>query len=344
MTAGPAARSPASPAALSAFLRGVERRGDVLARLQCGDPKVAERALAAALRAFRSHAGEVPMASWPSRFWSLLAAAPAMREPVDPSNWVPELRALAHMPPADRLALLLRIVAGLDEAAAADVLGLDEPQYQQALARACPRDAQGRPDAQAWRALADAAQQQLRDLGPDRLARLAQLREAALGDGAMAIGERGPVVARPSTPGPRRVPRAGGQGWRRRWPWILLAVLVALALAGGLALRGRGPVLPPVPVSQAPAGVLHVADNAPVLVEELPAEDLSETSPVSSGDPADAAMLADPQLALARQADFYAWFAAGGPIPPDESEPQPMRAQMAAAGREGTGLETADDP
>jgi len=344
MTAGPAARSLAPPAALSAFLRGVERRGDVLARLQCGDTSVAERALAAALRAFRTHAGEVALAAWPLRFWSLLAAAPAMREPVDPSQWVPELRALAHLPAGDRLALLLRIVAGLDEPAAADVLGLNEAQYQQALARACPRDAEGRPDAQAWRALADAAQQQLRELGPERLARLAQLREAALGDGAMAMTAKGPVVARPTARASRPASRAGRPGWRRHGVWILLAVLVALALAGLLMLRGRTPVLPPVPVSQAPAGVLHVTDNAPVLVEELPAEDLSEISPVSGADPADAAMLADPQLPLARQADFYAWFAAGGPIPPDESEPQPTRTQMAAAGREGTGLETADDP
>lgn len=343
MTAGPETGSPAPPAALSAFLRGVERRGDVLARLQCGDVALAERALAAALRAFRSHADAAPMAAWPSQFWSLLAAAPAMREAAAAAHWEPALRPLAQMSPGDRLALLLRIVAGLDESAAAGVLELSEPQYQQALARACPRDPDGRPDAQAWRALAEAAQQQLRELGPGRLARLAQLREAALGGAAVggpaaeALPGRAPPVAR------RTASMAGAPAWRRAWPWALALVLGA-ALVAAWAWRSRAPELPPAPASLAPAGVLHVADNAPVLVEELPAEDLPETTGMPGTDPADAAMLADPQLAIARQADFYAWFAAGGPIPPDESDPQPARARMAAASQEGPGLETADDP
>ena len=90
--------------------------------------------------------------------------------------------------------------------------------------------------------------------------------------------------------------------------------------------------------------MLHVTDNAPVLVEELPAGELPETPPLEGADPADAAMVSDPELALARQADFYAWFAAGGPVPPDESESQPTRTEMVTAGLQTPALETADDP
>ncbi|MET0580418.1 MAG: hypothetical protein ABWZ08_00420, partial [Pseudoxanthomonas sp.] len=60
------------PAALSAFLRGVERRGALFAELQCGDREAGDTALAAAMRAFRNHAGTLPMADWPRRFWTLL--------------------------------------------------------------------------------------------------------------------------------------------------------------------------------------------------------------------------------------------------------------------------------
>ena len=54
--------TPAAPNALSAFLRGIERRGALFAELQCGDRDAGDAALAAAMRAFRNHAGEWPMA------------------------------------------------------------------------------------------------------------------------------------------------------------------------------------------------------------------------------------------------------------------------------------------
>jgi hypothetical protein len=37
---------------------------------------------------------------------------------------------------------------------------------------------------------------------------------------------------------------------------------------------------------------------------------------------------------LARDADLYAWAAAGGPVPVDESQPQPSRPEPATAGLE----------
>jgi len=329
MTAKPVTDITASTPALTAFLKGVERRADVLASLQCGDPELAGRALAAAFRAFQARAGEWPMAVWPTRFWALLAATPALREPGRAPQWPAGLAALAPLAAEDRLALLLRIVVGLDETAAAEVLGVDEAAYRQALARACPRDAAGHPDANAWRALAEAAQRELRDVAPQRLARIADVREAAVRASAAGTQAAAPRMAARPARARRVVPR-----------WLIAGiVLLGLVAATAWWVLRRPPVsLPPDPVSQAPAGVLHVTDAAPVLVEELPADDLEPPAAVASADPAAAAMLADPDLALARQADFYAWFAAGGPVPPDESEPRPTAPDMAAAG-----LETVND-
>jgi hypothetical protein len=62
-----------APAALAAFLQGVERRAWLLAWAQCGSVE-GERALAGALRAFRTQASDWPMADWPLRFWKLLSA------------------------------------------------------------------------------------------------------------------------------------------------------------------------------------------------------------------------------------------------------------------------------
>ncbi len=335
MTAVPDGPTAVTPAALSAFLRGVERRGIVLAQLQSGDDDAAERALAAALRAFHRHAAESPMAAWPGRFWTLLAATPPLRQPTANGAWLPPFTALGRLPAGDRLALLLRIVAGLDENDAAETLAMTGDGYRQALARACPRDAQGHPDAAAWRALAEAAQQEVRELSPLRAARLAQLRESAI-----AAATPAPVAAPPRRPSaatrpaaasataeakpparrwrpawPRWRPRA--PRWDRRWAGALLAVAVIAVLS--VWWSRRPPALPPEPVSQAPAGVLHVTDAAPVLVEELPDADLPPPTAVPAVDPRDRAMLSDPDLELARDADFLAWYAAGHPLPVDES-------------------------
>ncbi|MGW8341808.1 hypothetical protein Xkhy_17780 [Xanthomonas axonopodis pv. khayae] len=335
--------APVTPAALSAFLRGVERRGLVLAQLQCGDVAAAERALAAALRAFSSQAAGRPMAGWPMRFWSLLATAPPLRREPMPGTWLPPFTALGRMQTADRLALLLRIVAGLEEGVASEVQGVETADYRQLLARACPRDAVGNPDAQAWRALAEAAQVELRDLSPAQLARLGQLRDSALA--GMPLQAAAPAEPAPA---PRR-PAAARARARRQWQWPQLerrhagVALGVLAVALLLAVLGwwwthRRPALPPEPVSQAPAGVLHVTDAAPVLVEELPAADLPDAVAAPGLDPRDQAMLADPDLELARAADFYAWYAAGHPVPVDESG-----AHATAAEQPSAPLETADD-
>ncbi|WP_425528425.1 hypothetical protein, partial [Xanthomonas citri] len=211
--------APVTPAALSAFLRGVERRGLVLAQLQCGDVAAAERALAAALRAFSSQAAGRPMAGWPMRFWSLLATAPPLRREPMPGTWLPPFTALGRMQTADRLALLLRIVAGLEEGVASEVQGVETADYRQLLARACPRDAAGNPDAQAWRALAEAAQVKLRDLSPAQLTRLGQLRDSALaGMPLQAAAPAEPAEPAPAPASPSRRARADRPQWQ--WPQL----------------------------------------------------------------------------------------------------------------------------
>ncbi len=304
---------PASPppAALAAFLRGCERRGAVYAELQCGDPERGDVALAAALRAFRAHAATLPMADWPVRFWTLLAATPQLRGPVPGAGWPPALDALPAMQAGDRAALLLRLAGGLEEDVAAQAMGAGEADYREALARACPRDAQGRPDAAAWRTLADAIQQHLRDLPPDRLARLARLREDAL------AGTKQPLRA--AAQAPSAVLRPARQHGRRRWPWVLAFVLLALAAAG---LGGwwwwqqR-----PHELHGAPTGVGdgRVAEAPAIEIEPLP----PTAPPAAAIDPgvmvathADFDLLADPEgEALAQQADFLAWYLATAPAP-----------------------------
>ena len=56
------------PAALAAFLRGVERRGAVLAELQCGDADAGDAALGSAMSGFCLLAGDTVMDDWPRQF------------------------------------------------------------------------------------------------------------------------------------------------------------------------------------------------------------------------------------------------------------------------------------
>ncbi|UYK77418.1 hypothetical protein NG825_03390 [Xanthomonas sacchari] len=326
MTATSPSDGVAAPPALAAFLRGIERRAAVLADLQSGRPERGMPALAAAMRAFRSHAAALPMADWPLRFWKLLAAVPTLRQ-ADAADgaWLAPLAHLRSLQPADRLALLLRIVAGLDEPLAAQVLQLTTEDYQQALARACPRDAGGRPDAAGWRALADAAQQCLRDLPPARLQALAQLRDAAIaGSTASPAPAKAQAPCRrrgrgASTPprralGPAHAPgrggdRGGGPGPGRtlfwdRLPWHRTRAATA---AGGSDAS------------------LALGDTGPVQVEVLPPESDTASAPPLPADPP--APLPEPAI---YDLDFYAWYAAGAP-PPRIERSAPSAADLAEA-------------
>jgi hypothetical protein len=293
----------AVPAALSAFLRGVERRGAVFGELQSGDREVGDGALAAAMRAFRNHAAALPMAEWSLRFWTLLVAAPPLRRDAATAQWSPDMQALAALESLPRQALLLRLVAGLAETDAAGVLGLTPAAYQQALAIACPRDVEGQADALAWRTLAEAIQQQLRDLPPERLARLARLREAAITGSridtaaAKTVAKAAPDQVRPS---------------RWRWPWIVLVLaLCALALAATwwwphwqASHRLDGAPAP---------GAMRVEDAVDIRSEALPAQPPAATfdADMALVTHADFDLVLDEQEeAIARDADFYAWYGA----------------------------------
>ena len=83
--AAPAPLSPAAANALSAFLRGVERRALVVSELQTGDSGLAERAVAVAMRAFVGPAAALQMAEWPARFWGLLCSTPQLLKPTSPA-------------------------------------------------------------------------------------------------------------------------------------------------------------------------------------------------------------------------------------------------------------------
>ncbi|TCZ80596.1 hypothetical protein EYQ95_24445, partial [Lysobacter sp. N42] len=69
----------AAPPALAAFLKGVERRGALLAELLAGEAGIGDAALTRAMAAFRPQALEHPMADWPRLFWAALLAQPALR-------------------------------------------------------------------------------------------------------------------------------------------------------------------------------------------------------------------------------------------------------------------------
>ena len=294
----------AAPAALSAFLRGVERRGALFGELQCGDREVGDSALAAAMRAFRNHAAALPMADWSQRFWGLLVAAPPLRRDAATAQWPLDMQALVHLEALPRQALLLRLVAGLPETEAASVLGIAPSAYQEALAAACPRDANGQADALAWRTLGEAIQQQLRDLPPERLARLARLREAAITGTRI---ERSAVATTVVADTTTRM-----ESGRRRWPWILLVLTICgLALAATWwwpqwrAARS---------FDGAPApGAMRVDDGVEISSEALPAQPPAATFDANTAlitHPDFDLVLDDQDEAIAREADFLAWYGA----------------------------------
>lgn len=267
---------PPSPA-LSAFLRGIERRAFVFAQVQCGDDEVAEAALGRAMRAFRDASVTSPLASWPAGFWALLMAQAELSAG---QSEVPEFRALSSGP---RAALLLRMVGGLDFPHAAGVLGISEATYRFALQRALQQLGEGDISYAALGALRERLHRQVKTLPELRTASLAALRARVL-EGA------------PEAPPPS--PRPASPVWRRL-AWGLLAVLglgfaatfwtpaPVLSPGGTEALPiGRPPA--PAPAAVASDWVTHPDYTQLALpADEALAADLAMLSWIASGQAGD---------------------------------------------------------
>ncbi|HIY71186.1 MAG TPA: sigma-70 region 4 domain-containing protein [Candidatus Luteimonas excrementigallinarum] len=287
MPAPPVTDQTAAPPALSAFLRGVERRAAVFAHLQAGDDAAGMEALAEAMGAFRTVATRTAFGDWPRRFWAMLLATPQLREPKADGRWPEQFQALAQVGRGPRAALLLRLVAHVSEADAAAALGVSRPTYRMALRRALPRDAEGRGDDAAWQALGAAAQQAVRDISPQRMEMLAQLRDAAL---------QGVQWSPPPPPGAA----VEEDSPRPRWLWPALAGVVLATVAGVLA----APWL---------AGDRSGAGGGP---DRILSEALAPGSAPEGGLEGDLALLthpdfellaAEPQDAAMHEPAFHAW-------------------------------------
>lgn len=321
MNAIPSPAPSAAPAALAAFLRGVERRGAVLAELQCGDATTGDACLGAAMHRFRSAADGLAMAEWPRVFWAELLAEPTLRQRVAVALPLHVTDALAELGHGPRAAVLLHLAAGLSEETAAAALAVSVTGYRLALQRAMPRYDDGRTNAQAWQRLREDIQQRIKHLPSDRLARLALARDSALGRSSSRLS----VV--PTSASVGASPQIQDAAPRRRWLlgllWLLL-LLVALAFAATW--------YPPVGI--------WIAERTgkPMRWEALP----PAAQPVArfGADTAiithrDFALLADPDGVAAAQAlDFNSWLAAQGEdtsaAPPDWMLPVEPAAAVAS--------------
>lgn len=307
MTARPLSDASGVPAAIHAFLRGVERRGAVFAELQCGDPGAGDAALAAAMRAFQTGATRAALGEWPHRFWSLLLATPLLRRATPLPVRADALAPLARVGHGPRAALLLRLAAGLGEADAAAALGIAPATYRLALQRALPHRADGSPDTEAWRALAGAVQAAIKTLPPQRLAHLAKLRETALQSTSSqhTVGSMAPAAAlRPSRP---------------RWlPAVLWAGLAACVTAFAITF------LWPQMRRDAPGGPPEIRTASLPHAEAPAARFDAHTAQLSDRD--FDLLLDSRDEAIYRDLAFYAWYlaqqatpAANAPAPPADA-------------------------
>lgn len=331
----PPVPTPPSPA-LSAFLRGIERRAFVFAQVQCGSDDVAEAALGRAMRAFKATSASSPLATWPAAFWALLMAQAELSQG---QSEVPELRALSSGP---RAALLLRMVGGLDFPHAAGVLGISEATYRFALQRALQQLGEGGISYAVLGALRERLHRQVKTLPEARTASLAALRARVLEDAPEAL----PPKPRPSSP-----------VWRR----LAWGALALLALGFAATFWTPAPVLPPggtealpiepapvpVPASSASDWVTH-PDYTQLAApgDEAVATELALLSWLASGE---AGELPDP--AAASPADATADQAPATPVralPPPEPAapipafqdlPQPQRALLSPLAGAWPGLE-----
>lgn len=316
----------AAPTALGAFLRGVERRGLVFARLLSGSREAGDQALAWALERFAGDAGKTAFGDWPRRFWSLLLAAPALRRSPAGPQWGAGFEWLSRIGHGPRAALLLRLVAGLAESDAANVLGIARPTYRLGLQRALPHHADGSADLEAWQALGRAAQDMLRALPAGSLAAA-----VATADGAAASAA--PV---PAPTG--RMPT--GRGVRIALGLVALATLAGLVatfvaadrLPAGLDEAPGHILSEPLPAAEPPAG-RYADEDALALHPDLGLLLDADQETTASADPAFHAWLVADARAEAEaaaepgSASVPAWVAVTGTAEP---RPRPATDRLAA--------------
>lgn len=283
-----------APAALLAFLRGLERRARTLAQAQCGDADRAGLIWTETAAAFPAEADGLPVAAWPVRFWARLLAHPGMAV-VDASA-----SPLAALGPGPRAALLLRLVAGLDPRPAADVLGVSEPTYRYALQRGLEQARAAGIDADALQALRGNWQRAPAPSTPspvDFAAAPTPIRVAP----APALVETIAPVTPPASVVDFAPPPVASPGRRFRMATLALAAL-AVAAVVSLGWWMRSPAPAPLP--------------PPVAVSAEPPDKPTELSPVTHPDYALIAEAGD--AALADDLDLLSWLAAGADAPQAE--------------------------
>lgn len=281
------------PPAVAAFLRGASRRASLFVQVQAGGQDVAAvQALQAVSRVFATEAGHAPIAEWPRHFWRLLLAAPALRGRAQAALATP-LPGIARLPADQRAAVLLHLVAGLDEADAAAALGIEVADYQTRIREALPRDVLGQPDVdvwRAWRAQAERALAQMPEPAPAPAPQARRPAPDAVATGPDAVPSRAQAHADAAADASHRR--------RMRWLWLALA-LCALAMVATFLLHPRGREL----IDQW---------RMQVRVEPLgPAEAPRARFPAAdiAGHPDRDLLAAPAELALARELPLLSWLA-----------------------------------
>jgi len=288
--------SATSAPAVAAFLRGVDRRARLLALVQTGDAAAAQGALAVTAKVFASEAGQWPIAQWPMQYWRLLLSVPAMGQRRGDGDRIVVLPEIARLTPSLRAAVLLHLVAGLEDTDAAAALGLDIGPYQQRIRGALPHNLQGDPDLEVWRGWRAAAQRAL-----ERQPEAVEAVQSPPQPTRTVVAETASGRSR-SVPRERDAVTPPGLHRRARWPWLLAVALTGLAALIAWALlhpHGRALV-------DAWRGRVH----SEVLPPAAPPR--SRFDP--AGPPAAAAVLAGGRSATAsaRRAGCFGFFSDGG--------------------------------
>ena len=281
--------TPVSSAALPQFLRGIGKRGYVLAEAQCGESARAQQALSATIAEFRDAATHLPLARWPEQFWQRLLAQPTLRTLTTLRN---DADPLAHLSAGPRAALLLRLVAGLDNVHGAAVLRVSPAAYRHALHRALHVLHEQGIDEAALRALRGRLQQRVKALPEQFL----QMSAHDLSPKSAARGATPAAIARVHRPPPR---------------WLRPALSIAL----GILVLGFAATF----VHRAPAPASAVKS------EQLPEQPVATTlssSAVALASP-DFELLNDPDGERdARDLALLSWFGAS-PVAPASSDTVP---------------------